>query len=184
MSRRGSSTEPKRNWLLAILATVLLVVGIGAWYIYNTFFINYAKSEAKRIESALEKNGGHKVCEQGDGGHGPDNIRPSYTALYEMPGDQQQAVENLKKIAKDNGYTLTDTSYRVNAEGSLHYGDESSKKSQYKELREGSVDLGFVVYKNKGYAGDNSTCAVSEQTPPQIGKSTVSFSLNLPEYKR
>jgi hypothetical protein len=134
---------------------------------------------------SLDKAGGVKKCAAGDIGRGPDNDRPWYYAVYEMKGGRDEAAAEFISIAKDNGYTLTDNSAGVNVEDDLLYADKTSKQSPYSQLASGNVNLLVDVYGSKTHNGKNGyLCGVTKNDNPPKDKTTIRFTINLPESKR
>jgi hypothetical protein len=66
---------------------------------------NIAEETARPLQSQLEKTGARFLCENGDRGHGPDNLRPWYTAYYRVP-DDDAAHEALFDAARSRGFVL------------------------------------------------------------------------------
>lgn len=90
--------------VLVVGAGTAVVVTVGNWL--HLFSSNPADAKIKPFELALEREGGHKLCGNGDAGFGPDNLIPWSSAYYLVPR-AGSISEVLKKAAATEGYTLT-----------------------------------------------------------------------------
>jgi hypothetical protein len=107
LSVPGAPGRRRRALLIIATAVVLLLTVIcGFAYALGGFRQNAAKSAFQPIGHALESAGGHRVCDSGDAGYGPDNTAPWYDAIYRMP--KKPALRaRLVSIGADHGFTLT-----------------------------------------------------------------------------
>ncbi|ANF31604.1 hypothetical protein A0130_07895 [Leifsonia xyli] len=81
--------------------TVVVIVGA-----LHPFATNEAEKKIKPFEVALEKEGGTRLCGNGDAGYGPDNLTPWSMAYYVVP-HAGRISETLKQTASAQGYDLS-----------------------------------------------------------------------------
>jgi hypothetical protein len=86
-----------------VLAIVCLVVAGVTWF--NTVTANRAQPYIDPFVSRLESIGGHRICDNGDAGVGPDNLTPWYEVYYLVPRGASATAE-LKEVAARNGYVV------------------------------------------------------------------------------
>ena len=157
--------------LIVIIAVILLAIVIGTY-----LGIQYAKQirqpvqtsagvfgyashheeAARPIEDGLTKAGGIKKCTIGrNGGFQTEGHVTEYNAFFEVPLPRDKAVELIKKVASDNGYTLTSALEKRGpvpvADVYLKdwYYDTTSKSNPYKDIGEGKIYL-FLTVNNEG----------------------------------
>jgi hypothetical protein len=96
--------------VLVIGAGSALVVAVGGWL--HEAFSNPADAKIQPFDAALEKEGGQRLCTNGDAGHGPDNLIPWSTVYYLVPraGDVSDA---LRQTAVVEGYLLKPMVFEV-----------------------------------------------------------------------
>jgi len=171
-----------RSWQFLGFFIVLILIAVGVVF---HFFRNYAAEAARPLEAALVKAGGEKECSRGDAGIGPDNTKPWYFALYQLPGDREAATELVRAAAKEAGYSLKDGPAPVNPEDNKFYSDQTSKKSPYSDLKPGNIDLRFTVLGSSTYTGKGDRfCTETRRENPPHDKTTVDFTVTLPEFGR
>lgn len=160
---------------------VLLIVG---GLVFN-HFRNYAAETAGPLETALVKAGAVKECSRSASGRGWDNSEPRYHAIYEMPGDREEAVSLVRAAAQEAGYNLMDGPAPGNPQDNKFYSDQTSKQSPYAELKSGSINLQFTVFGSSTHTEkDDQFCTVTKRENPPKDKTTILFTINLPEFKR
>jgi hypothetical protein len=92
--------------LLISFGTVVVFTAVTIVSAFHPFASSAADARIKPFDAALEKEGGKKLCSNGDAGYGPDNLVPWSTAYYLVPhaGSVSGA---LKRTAAAEGYPLT-----------------------------------------------------------------------------
>ncbi len=177
------SEARKRRLPLALIGLAAGVVVAGlAWIIWQYQTRNYAKEVAGPVEKSSADAA--KKCSGGDTGRGTDSNVPRYYAIYEVPGDREKAAELVRVAAKQAGYTLKDGPEPVSPEDNKFYSDRTSKLSPYSRLQDGNVDLSVDVYGSKTYNGEGGYCGVTKSNNPPTDKTTIRFTIGLPEFKR
>ena len=170
-----------RNKRLAGIVLSILVIITAIYLVFSIqqrSRVNYAEEIARPFEKALVKSGGVRRGSSGDAGRGSDNQRPYYDAGYIIPGDKEQVRALVRKVAADEGFSLTQAS--SNNRGYLGavadkyisswYFDDTTKSSPYNDLKSGKIQLGFQV-------GDDE-----RQIEP--GYIYVRLNIQLPEFKK
>jgi len=189
-----SPTNPKSNitkskaWpLVAIIVSVAVIVGL-LWVgmtLFKSSTANHAEEVAKPLEVALNKSGATKQCSRGDRGWGGDNTMPWYDAIYEVPGNRETATELLHKAAKESGYVLTQGKLPPSPEDNKFLEDRTSKKSAYSDLVDGNIVLTITIYGSHTFTGaGDQFCTVTKRDNPPTDKTTIQFTINMPEVKR
>lgn len=151
-----SSQAPvkKKNslWLAIGIVAALIFVVLGSYYLIKSTTGNYAEDVAEPFDKALIAAGSTKGCIGGTNGRGLDSRDPRYQAVYDVPLDQEKAKNLIYETASAQGYNLKQAS--VEQRGPIavadqfvdkwHY-DNTSKASTHKDLKDGKVELSFVV---------------------------------------
>jgi hypothetical protein len=173
-------------FIIAVLAVpAVIFLGFVASIFYPGFLPNYAQEVAKPLEVALKDAGATRQCIRGDNGRGWDNDRPGYSAIYEVPGGVDHAEELLHRIAKDNGFDLTEEQITKPVDAGSEIYQDNTKASRYPDLQSGVIELGIEIYEHKIYAGTGDQfCAVVTPQTPVNDKTTVWIGVNLPAFKR
>jgi hypothetical protein len=184
-SNKSKKVASRTPLTLVVVAILVVGVAIAGILLLNKTSGNYAEETAKPLEQALISRGATKQCSKGDAGKLYDNIRPTYYAIFELPGNDERATELLFAAAKDSGYSLTYGKQAPNPEDGKLYRDETSKKSPYSDLKEGNIQLLADVHSNKTYYGlGDNPCTITERDNPPADKTTVWITINLPEHKK
>jgi hypothetical protein len=180
------SEAQRRKLPLALVAVAAGIVVAGlAWTTWQYQTRNYAKEVASPLEKSLMAVDAVKKCSRDDPGRGTDNNRPWYYAVYEVPGGRQEATGLVRTAAKQAGYTLKDGPEPVNPEDNKFYSDKTSKQNAYPQLRDGNIDLSVDVYGSSTYTGEGDQfCTVTRRDNPPTDKTTIRFTIGLPEFKR
>lgn len=173
----------KKSILWPILAALVLV-GIGVW-VWNIVLVgnaNRAVEAAAPLESSLVKSGAVKQCSRSDSGRGPDNNRPWYDAIYQIPTTRDGALAFLNQAAEQNGFHLTNSTTPANPGDNKFYGDTTSKHSTYTDLQDGNIEVAVTVFGSSTYTGD-SLCTVTKTANAPSSFTTVLLTVNLPRVK-
>ncbi|HET9412035.1 MAG TPA: hypothetical protein VFO38_04250 [Candidatus Saccharimonadales bacterium] len=147
------------------------------------FLRNYAEETAAPFEKALVAKAAIKQCARNHSGRTPGDSRiPSYSAIFDIPGNKEQAVDLVKSTAQESGFSLQiDTSNRNNPDLLLV---DKTKDSPYPDLEAGKIILLINVPEGKTYNGKGvNPCTVITDPNPPANKTTIWINLNLPEYK-
>ncbi|MFF1877447.1 hypothetical protein [Leifsonia sp. NPDC058230] len=89
--------------VLVIGAGTVLVVTVSGWL--HAAFSNPADAQIQPFNAALDELGGRKLCTNGDGGNGPDNLIPWSTVYYLVP-HAGGISDSLRQTAVAEGYSL------------------------------------------------------------------------------
>ncbi len=84
----------------AILLLVLVIAGL-----FGFFSSNQAKKDFRPIAKNLNAISAKLVCDNGDGGHGPDNTTPWYDAFYYVKNSGNLPAE-LSSVVSQAGFSL------------------------------------------------------------------------------
>lgn len=177
----NKNTKPtKRDWLrkpsvlitLVILTLVALYIGFAVWNIVD----NRAADLAAPLERSLSTSGATKVCNDGDPGRGPDNTQPWYEVAYDVQMTKDNAIALVKRVAKDNGYTLSPVGQ--GNQSHLSVTSDDSKQQPYGDIDTGPINLAFTI----DGPGPVYTCRTSNTI--QSGHIMISFGIRLPNFKR
>ena len=145
---------------------------------------NYAEEVAKPVEKNLAEAGGVKKCSIGDDGRGSDSSEPDYHAIYEMPGNREQATSLTRSAFEKAGYKLVDGSKPPSPEDNLFYEDNTSKESPYLDLGNGKIDMRLEIFGSSTYTGaGDQFCTVTKRSNPPTDKTTIWVTVNLPSFK-
>lgn len=178
-----TSFAKRKLWI--VVGIVLLGISVVGWLVFELLFRNLAAETARPLEASLQKIGAVKQCNRSAPGRGPDNTEPWYYAIYEVPGDREEATGLVRKAASEAGYALKDGPEPGNPQDNKFYSDKTSKKSPYAKLQSGNIDLRFTVYGSSTYTGeDDQFCTITRRENPPHDKTTIRLHVNLPEYKR
>lgn len=153
MKSSQAPAKKKNNlWLAIGVAAALIFVVLGGYYLVKSTTGNYAEDVAAPFDKALVAAGATKGCISGTNGRGLDSREPRYQAVYDVPLDQEKAKNLVYETASAQGYSLKQAS--VDQRGPIavadqfvdkwHY-DSTSKTSTYRDLKDGNVELSFVI---------------------------------------
>lgn len=148
------------------------------------FFMNYAAETAKPLDASLVEAGGVKQCSKGDNGRGPSSAEPDYAAIYEVPGNREEATALVVDAAKKAGFDLVKIASPSGAPRDDFYEDRS-KPSKYDVLESGSVQVIATIFSNRTYDKGNANCTLKNNvTDAPRDKTTIDFTVNMPAVKR
>ncbi|HSX01289.1 MAG TPA: hypothetical protein VLF67_03525 [Candidatus Saccharimonas sp.] len=187
MTPPEAKTDVAKRKPLLVVYLLIAVVAVGGltWAAWQYQMRNFAKEAAGPLEKSLAAVSAVKKCDMGDTGRGTDNKSPWYYAVYEVPGGMQEATSSVRSAAKQAGYNLKDGPEPVNPEDNKYYSDSASKQSPYSQLKDGKVDLSVDVYGSKTHNGEQGyLCGVTKNADPPKDKTTIRFTISLPEYRR
>lgn len=182
---RKNNPQPKsgrfRFWP-AILVAVVLFIG----YQISLLFHSYARDVAIPVEQALVQVGAVKKCSREDAGRGPDSRIPWYYAIYEVPGNMEQATEKIHAAFERAGLRLSDGPNPPNTQDNRFFSDLTSKRSPFGDLRDGNVQYLVSVYPRLAFNTEEGSlsCATASLDSPLEGRMTLILTINLPEFKR
>lgn len=168
IEQHTQNTKRRSYKALFVIVPVILLAIAGGGY----FGLNYAKQKrqpvqsfsyashneeaARPIEEGLTKAGGIKKCTIGsNGGFNTEGHATNYNAFFEVPMSRDKAVELIKNIARNNGFTLT---HAIDKRGPVPvadvylddwYYDTTSKINPYSDLGTGYIYL-FLTVNNDG----------------------------------
>lgn len=164
-----------------IIFLVLLAIASSAWF-FSLAKNNYAKEAIKPFETALEKNGAKKLCENGDSGRGSDNRKPWIHLLYEIPGNKERAARLVVQSAKLSGLSLSSYNPPIDVQDNAFYIDRSAY-SNNEFLKQGNTELIVEIFGSRAFSGDHTSCTVVEQKTPSDDQTTIDVTLTLPEHR-
>jgi hypothetical protein len=184
-TKSGSNTKRSRIIATAIGLMLILASVASAWFVRYQIEHNYAEDSAHQFEKALIQRGAAKQCSRGDTGRGWDNKSPWYKAVFEVPGNREEATELVRQAAEEDGYSLTETMGPGNPEDNKFYADKTSKRSSFSDLETGNLDFRVEIYGSSSHTdGKDPFCTVTKRDNPPLDRTTVDITLNLPAYKR
>lgn len=155
-----------------------------AWSVFWFAFLrNYAEETVAPFEKTLISKAAIKQCAQNYSGRtSGDSKIPSYSAIFEVPGNEEQAIDLIKNAAKESGFSLSRDSSSRESQDQLFA--DKTKDSPYPDLKAGKITLLVDVLKDKAYNGKGvNPCTVITDPNPPANKTTIWINLNLPEYK-
>jgi hypothetical protein len=108
MNKITPKIEKKQKNRTVLKIVGLIIAGIVLFCLIALFFFNNrAKESLQGLERSLLSNGATKVCERGDGGHGPDNSTPWYEAILSIAKNEDDTISLVRKFAKEDGFDFT-----------------------------------------------------------------------------
>jgi hypothetical protein len=167
----------------ALLGLIFIAIAIFAFFVQRYLFSNRALEVADPIQTALMKKGARKICENGDGGRGPDNQTPWSQVFYDLPVDKHEAQAAVYQIADQNGFKLTHASPKnrgfLGAVADVFIDKwyfSTNKTVPYNDMEPGQIQLAFAV------DGPGSTYECGGKL--QQGHSVVGVDVRLTSFKR
>ena len=190
-------TSSIKKQVILICAVILLAIGVGG-YFGATFaqsirqpvqtsegIFGYAsrhEEAAQPIEAGITEAGGVKKCTIGrNGGFNTQGHVTAYNAFFEVPLPRDKAIEMIKEVARNSGFTLTHAS---EARGPVPvadiylenwYYDTTSKPNPFTELGNGNIYL-FLTVDNET---TNLTCDGLQQATINAGDNVTAIGLRL-----
>lgn len=184
-STQVKTGNKKRGWKkLTVVAVILVIIALAFVFIRYQIVHNYAQDEARVFEQALIAKGAVKQCDRSATGRGWDQSEPWYAALYEVPGNRNEAAELVSQAAKDAGYSLNEVFPDIVREDNRFFEDRTSKPSRISALENGNIEVIVEVYGSSTHTdGDDPFCTVTKRENPPIDRTTVDVTFNLPSYR-
>jgi hypothetical protein len=184
----NQKSKPK-PWLAITLVIFFIVLALVIWKILIPMYFpgtqpNYAQEVAKPLEAGLANAGAVKKCSRGDNGRGSDNDMPNYFTVYELPGNQDKAINSILTVAKDNGFKLVDGQLPPDPQDNRFFTDSVKKVSPYPDLLAGNISLDFEVFGSSSYDPAYQFCGVTKRDKPSSESTTIRMTVNLPAFKR
>ena len=167
-SIRSSSQIKVAAWSAIIL--VVVIAAIGGYFYWLTH--SAARDQVASLESVLVAKGAVKQCSKEDAGHGPDNYKPWYFAIYTVTKDRVATANLVRDAARQNGYSLVDRT------DSNPLYDQSFLGAATK----GNLSVSLLVHANREYvaANDSKNCTTTKQTSSSHDVTTFELSAELP----
>lgn len=178
-NRSPSLIKSQITVIISILA-VLTLFGTMAISLYTALFINPfvpnpAEGLYKPIDESMMRVGATKICSNGENGTGYGSHNPSYGTNYQIDGGTDKALETVKKVAAENGYSLQiDKSSQIDG---LALRD-TTKQSSFMDLKDGQIQLNAWIYTDSNKYG--ATCEINGKTERVLSDSEhTSVGLNI-----
>lgn len=112
--------------VLTVPGLLLLVVAVKS----GIFGGNAAQHEAHAFVASVQRAGGRKVCDNGDGGFGPDNRQPWYQVYIDI-ADRPGLTDEIRVEAARAGYPLEQDAERIAGLKSEQFGPKFNPKADY-----------------------------------------------------
>ena len=179
--------------LISFLLCVVLIYAfwaiavVGKAIFFGVSHSNQAQYDFQPIASQIESLGGKKLCDNGDAGYGPDNLRPWYQVYYRI-SDSASLTNSVEAIAAKQGYHLqADTQLISQLQGAgsaVPYGNEHfNPKSDYLIGKNGQNTLSVTINRQASVALYCGVEQYGKQVPTGVSDAILNFDLSLPEHQ-
>lgn len=168
------------KWVLIIIIILIILIIARASFIYKS---NEAKKEFTPIARELQNMNAQLICDNGDGGHGPDNLEPWYRAYY-LVDLSPTLRDQIETIVGRQGFVLqSDTEYIKNLKGQGNeiLDEKFNESSDYLIAHTAGKTFNVIISRNEPVAlrcSDVQTYGKKQIPDPE--KAIIDFDLQLP----